>query len=171
MTNVFVALHRQDERILHFLVARRGRVLDGVMRLATHCGDAAVTIGLALLLLAGPGTRETGALAAIALAASHLGVQILKRTVNRARPRLPAGVEALMQAPDRFSFPSGHAAASLSLALAISPGLAWPLGLAVLGLSLLTGVSRCYLGVHYPGDVVVGWTLAGAGWQIGLLLV
>jgi hypothetical protein len=33
-------------------------------------------------------------------------------------------------------------------------------GSAILGLALLIGLSRCYLGVHYPGDVLTGWTLA-----------
>jgi undecaprenyl-diphosphatase len=170
MIGMFGALHRQDERVLHYLVARRGRPLDGLMRVVTHGGDALVTIGLALALLAGGATREVGILAAFALAASHLGVQVLKRTVNRARPQLPAGSEALMRAPDQFSFPSGHAAAALALALAVSPVLPWPLGLAVLGLAGLTGISRCYLGVHYPGDVVAGWLLAWSAWLMGVRL-
>ena len=39
-----------------------------------------------------------------------------------------------------------------------------------LALAALTGVSRCYLGVHYPGDVLAGWALAWLGFQTGLLL-
>jgi undecaprenyl-diphosphatase len=163
-------LHEHDERVLHFVVARRIRLLDALMRVATRAGDVPIAIGLALALLLGASTRELGELAAFALASSHLGVQLLKRLVNRPRPRLPAGKEALMRAPDRFSFPSGHAAAALSLALVISPVLPWPWRMGVLGLAALTGVSRCYLGVHYPGDVLAGWTLAWSGWQAGLLL-
>ena len=38
--------------------------------------------------------------------------------------------------------------------------LSGPVAGAVLLVGLLVGISRCYLGVHYPGDVMVGWTLA-----------
>src|SRR5262245_35540030 len=164
MENMFGALRVYDERVLHFLVLRRGRVLDRLMRFATRWGDTPVAIGIAVALLIGSATQDVGALAAFALATSHIVVQLLKRTVNRARPQLPPGVSALMHAPDRFSFPSGHSAAALSLALAVVPVLPWPIGGAVLSLALLTGVSRCYLGVHYPGDVLAGWTLALSGW-------
>ena len=163
-------LRHHDERVLIFVVTRRGKVLDGLMRLTTRVGDAPVAIGFALALLLCGSTREMGRLAAFGLASSHLGVQLLKRWVNRPRPRLPAGTLALMRAPDRFSFPSGHAAASLSLALALAPALPWSAALGTLALAALTGVSRCYLGVHYPGDVLAGWALAWLGFQTGLLL-
>jgi undecaprenyl-diphosphatase len=168
MENMFGALRVYDERVLHFLVLRRGRVLDRLMRFATRCGDTPVAIGIAVALLIGSATHEVGALAAFALATSHIGVQLLKRTVNRARPQLPQGVSALMQAPDRFSFPSGHSAAALSLALAVLPVVPWPVGAALLSLAMLTGISRVYLGVHYPGDVLAGWTLALSGWLTGI---
>ena len=61
---------------------------------------------------------QGGLVAALAtLVASHLAVQLVKRTVVRARPG-ESGVHAPVVAePDRFSFPSGHAAASMSVAL------------------------------------------------------
>ena len=94
---------------------------------------------------------------------SHLVVQLIKRTVSRGRPRMPSGVQALVQPPDRFSFPSGHAASSLSVALAVAVMLPAPLGALLVGLAMVVGLSRCYLGVHYPGDVLMGWLLALAG--------
>lgn len=165
MSSWIIRFHLHDERVLHALVLRRRPRLDRAMRAVTHLGDAVVTIGLTLALVLGavPGAEAGGMRAGFALAASHLVVQLVKRTVTRARPRLPVGVRALVQAPDRFSFPSGHAASSLSVALGVAMLLPAPLGGLVVLLALVVGLSRCYLGVHYPGDVVVGWLLAVLG--------
>jgi undecaprenyl-diphosphatase len=162
MTEMLWRLHRHDERVLYLVVSRRTPLLDRLMRAVTHFGDAAVTIGIVLLMLVagGAGWTAAGRVAAFALVGSHLAVQLLKRTINRARPSLPIGLESLIAAPDRFSFPSGHSAASLSIALAAAPVLGAPLGFAVIALAALVGVSRCYLGVHYPGDVIAGWIAA-----------
>jgi undecaprenyl-diphosphatase len=68
----------------------------------------------------------------------------------------------LVTVPDRFSFPSGHATAAMSMALPLFlavPGLG---GVVFLVTGILVGLSRCYLGVHYPGDVAAGWALAAA---------
>lgn len=165
MTTWIVRLHAHDERALHALVLRRRPPLDRAMHAVTHVGDAAVTITVTLLLVLGavPGLRGAGLRAAFALVGSHLVVQLLKRTVSRARPRMPEGFAALVQPPDRFSFPSGHAASSLSVALALATVLPAPFAAVLLVLAALVGMSRCYLGVHYPGDVIAGWTLAVLG--------
>ena len=165
MTAWIIRLHSHDERALHALVLRRRRPLDTAMRALTHAGDAWATIALALALLLAPdaAVRAAGALAAWALVLSHVGVQVLKRTVSRARPSMPVGCSALVHAPDRFSFPSGHAAASLSVALGLLSIVSPPAGVALVALALVVGISRCYLGVHYPGDVVAGWALALLG--------
>jgi undecaprenyl-diphosphatase len=64
-----------------------------------------------------------------------------------------------VEVPDRFSFPSGHACAAMSVAIGFAvafPALAAPL----LVLAWLVGFSRVVLGVHYPGDVLVGQAIA-----------
>lgn len=165
MTTWIIRLHHHDERALHALVLRRQPRLDRAMHLVTHLGDAVVTLGVTLALLFGTAStlREAGMRAAFALVASHAVVQLLKRTITRARPRMPEGFAALVQPPDRFSFPSGHAASSLSVALAVAAVLAPPASAALVALALVVGLSRCYLGVHYPGDVIAGWMLAVLG--------
>lgn len=132
------------------------------MQTITHLGDAAVTVAITLVLMFAthPGLVRIGREIAFVLVLSHLGVQLLKRTINRPRPRLPVGATSLVKAPDRFSFPSGHAAASLSMALPLASHLPALIAGAALLLASLVGLSRCYLGVHYPGDVAMGWFLA-----------
>lgn len=167
---LWLRLHRQDERILYALLTRRRRLSDEVMSTLTHLGSASATIGITLFLLGIPDYRPIGVVAGFALVSSHLAVQLLKRSINRQRPRLPAGCASLIEAPDRFSFPSGHAAAALSTALPIALQVSPILGSAIVFLGLLVGVTRCYLGVHYPGDVAAGWILAIAGVLGGLAI-
>ena len=173
MTAWIARLHRHDERFLHALILRRRPRLDRFMRGVTHLGDAAVVIGIALLLALGifPALALAGRRAAFALTASFLAVQLVKRTVTRSRPVMPTGVAALVQPPDRFSFPSGHAAASLSVALGAAGGLPGAVTPLLAGTAALIGISRCYLGVHYPGDVLAGWALALVGLACGGVLL
>lgn len=162
LAELLLRLRGHDERALCYLVQRRRLALDRIARRLTHLGDAAVVIALvlAMLLSKTPTLVAAGRLAALSLTISHVLVQLLKRSICRPRPELPTGIASLVRAPDRFSFPSGHAAASLALALALAPTVAGPVGLAILVLGLLVGATRCYLGVHFPGDVLVGWFLA-----------
>jgi undecaprenyl-diphosphatase len=155
-------LRDYDERLLAALVTRRHPRLDRAMRTVTHLGGAVATVSIALFFASGlvPAMHAAGMDAAQALILSFLAGQLLKRTISRRRPKLPVGFSFLTQPPDRFSFPSGHSTASLAVALPLALALPPVAGLGVIVLALIVGLSRCYLGVHYPGDVVVGWLLA-----------
>jgi membrane-associated phospholipid phosphatase len=92
----------------------------------------------------------------------NFGIKLIFR---RPRPVLE-GLPPLGGAPSSLSFPSAHATASFTaatLATRISPDLA-PL---VFGLATLMALSRPYLGMHYPSDVLAGAALGGA---FGLLI-
>lgn len=138
-------------------VSRRSR---RVWTALTHTGGASATITLSVLpLFAGDGFAVAARASLLTLVLSHLLVQLVKRRVGRPRPSRQEACQALVTEPDRFSFPSGHAAAAMSVALAYSfafPALAAPL----LVLAMLVGLSRAFLGVHYPGDVVIGQAIA-----------
>ncbi len=142
------------------------------MRWITHLGDAWATVGisLALWLVGGP-TAAAGRAALLANALSHVAVQVLKRTVARARPCDSDGMPlALIDVPDPFSFPSGHSAAAtaVSSTLALTHPQLAPL---VLPLAAIVCFSRVRLGVHHVTDVVAGAALGLAGtlavWTLG----
>lgn len=126
----------------------------------TNAGGARYTILAATLpMLLGSAIAAVAQRAFATLFLSHLLVQLVKRSVGRARPSLGIKCNALVVEPDRFSFPSGHAAAAMSVAFVYAvayPSLALPLVL----LAGAVGMSRVFLGVHYPGDVVIGQLIA-----------
>ncbi|HUL04261.1 MAG TPA: phosphatase PAP2 family protein [Gemmatimonadales bacterium] len=131
------------------------------MRWLTHLGGARVTLGTGVALLPfGGATTRLGLTVLLANALSHAAVQILKRTVVRARPCDPLGRSlAIVDLPDPFSFPSGHTAAAVSVAATLT--LAQPLlGPVLVPLAGLVGYSRVQLRVHYLTDVLAG---AGVG--------
>ena len=158
----FLRLGEIDERLLNAVVARRRGGLDLLVRLITRLGDAPVAGGLACAFALGmvDSLVHQGQVAAFTLVLSIFLSQVLKRSFSRSRPSLPVGISSLIQAPDRFSFPSGHATAGLAIALPLALGVGFPMGMFILGFGLIVGLTRCYLGVHYPGDVVAGWGLA-----------
>jgi undecaprenyl-diphosphatase len=126
----------------------------------THLGGATASIAAVLFpLRADSPIGEAARYAAATLVISHLVVQLVKRTVGRPRPSRHVVGRALITEPDRFSFPSGHAAAAMSIALGYS--MVFPsLAPALILVAVAIGASRVFLGVHYPGDVLIGQLIA-----------
>ena len=92
---------------------------------------------------------------------------VLKNIIKRDRPCEALAIDAYIRPPDKFSFPSGHAAAAFVFATLIASF--YP-SFAVLAYTLagLVGVSRILLGVHYPSDIVAG-ALLGMGCAVLML--
>src|SRR5262249_39781967 len=128
-------------------------------------------LGVPLVLIAmGGAERAVGLAALVANAGSHLAVQLLKLIVARPRPCDACGVPlALIAVPDANSFPSGHAAASMSVSATLT--LAHPyLASVLVPLAIVVAVSRVKLRVHYTGDVIAGALVGLCGAMAGTLL-
>ena len=158
-----------DGGILLWIQEHLRGVLDPLVCGYTHLGDHGLLwIVLTVVLLIFPRTRRAGIVSAIALVLSLICTNlVLKHLVARPRPWLEvAGLLPLVNEPDPNSFPSGHTSAALAAACAWWRTLPrrW---MAVTGLVLAVcmGLSRLYVGVHYPSDVLAG-ALVGAfcGW-------
>ena len=149
------------------------RWLPEVARDVTALGSAVVLTLIVGLVLAWLAFRGRCRIAWFVLGATGGGWVLevgLKSWIGRERPTV---VPALMREMSS-SFPSGHAMLSsvvyftLAALLARTVDRRWEkifLVLVAAGLSFLVGVSRVYLGVHYPSDVLAGWA-AGTAWAL-----
>ncbi|OYT69135.1 MAG: hypothetical protein CFK48_09225 [Armatimonadetes bacterium CP1_7O] len=89
---------------------------------------------------------------------------VLKAWVGRERPCVALPIDAITGDLTSGSFPSAHAA-NMSAVVGVATAVWGRKALLLLfGLPVLVGVSRVYIGVHYPSDVLAGWLL---GWLYG----
>ena len=138
----------------------RSGLLTPLVTVYTHLGDSGVLwIALSVLLLCFKKTRKAGVVSLLALLLSLIFTNgILKHLVARTRPWLTVeGLVPLIAEHDPNSFPSGHTCA------AFAAGLAWAgtcparwARIAAVVSAVCMGLSRLYVGVHYPSDVLAG---------------
>jgi undecaprenyl-diphosphatase len=132
-----------------------------IARSLTTMGDGKTwtMVGVACLATFSARGAQLGLRLGAATGIATLLSQTLKRSLTRPRPNVAIeGFEPLASNPDRFSFPSGHTAAAVAVAVAFT-GEPYGLGPGALLLSIGIGLSRIYLGAHYPLDVAVGAVL------------
>lgn len=165
-----------DRPLLNFFIAHREPWLTTVAYLVTSLGSSVVLVPLLGLVAVVCWWRAETWRPAALLAGGYGGAVILyalvKVVVRRPRPSVD-----VLPHYSGFSFPSGHAtqamvAWGLLAALASGAAASWPKKVAAwmsaFLLAFVVGVTRVYLGAHWPTDVIGGWIL-GALWLSALL--
>jgi undecaprenyl-diphosphatase len=161
-----------DGSLVRSLAGERTVSLTRVARALTNLGGPwlDVVFALAVVLLLALGRRRDAIFVLLAAGGTMLLTNAIKFILERPRPH--GGLVAVSS----YSWPSGHAASSIALygALALVVARELPSAAAraaiLIVCLILTGVigaTRVYLGVHYPSDVVAGWTVGGL-WLLGV---
>ena len=166
-----------DKALLYFMFHHRAAWLTEGAEFLAHMGSPPVIVGLAAFaaLLGAVWRRVRGAAWTLPLAVVGSGVIIQGVKLLVQRPR-PAFFTPLLHEAG-YSFPSGHSLIAMVVygllgyfALHLVHGWAARLAVRVVTvlIVLLIGLSRVYVGVHFPTDVLAGWT-AGVPWLIACL--
>jgi membrane-associated phospholipid phosphatase len=134
------------------------RVIGAFSRLGEHGGCWLALGGVGALASRAPDRRRRWVRGVGVVAGAYVVNQGLKLVFRRPRPELP-GLPPLTPTVSRLSFPSAHATTSFAAAWAYR-GLAPAAPLYATAVAF--GVSRPYLGVHYPSDVLAGAALGTA---------
>lgn len=158
-----------EEAVISWFDGIHGSVLDQVMVAVSYSATSGlIWFVLGFLMTCSDRWRRCGVSVVVSVALAYVVVDvILKPLVCRERPFEVMDLELIISAPDTWSFPSGHAASAFAGATAIllnNPRA----GCVALVYAALVGVSRVYLCVHWPTDVIAG---ALTGIAIGVFAV
>ena len=146
-------------QFLNLIQEIRTTFLDVFMSNVTKLGNVGfIWILLTIILLVIPKTRKSGVILAAALIVNLILCNvILKPLVARIRPfDVNTAIQLIIAKPQDYSFPSGHTCASFACAGVYYKAFPGKWGKAAMVLAVLIALSRLYVGVHYPTDVLAG---------------
>jgi undecaprenyl-diphosphatase len=152
-----------DDPVRNLFYDARSPGLTTLMELITYAGQWPTIVVICLLLLIYPKTRSAYGIPATMAA---ILTQLLEKTIKNivCRPRPDISLHLVEQGG--YSFPSGHSITSMAVYLLLfilimaymkSGGKKTALLIITLFLSFGVGISRIYVGVHFPSDVLAGW--------------
>ncbi|MEV6393046.1 phosphatase PAP2 family protein [Nocardia xishanensis] len=171
-------LATMDPEVSGWAVENRNGVLTPAAHMVSNCGDTLSMTILATLVcvaLLSVRDRRRAALVAVTALGAGLIIVIAKRLVGRERPP----VTDRLAVENSLSYPSGHSTGTFVVvgivAIVLIPMLRRAIvrvGAALVALLFVAavGASRVYLGVHWPTDVLAGWSI-GALWILLCLAV
>ena len=148
--------------------------MDGCWIFVTHLGDEGyLWIALGIVLLFWKKTRPIGITVLLSLLFDFLIINVtLKGLVARPRPFvINEAIAPLVGGVSPYrSFPSGHSGGSFAAMLALSKWVPKKIGIPAIILATMVAMSRLYVGVHYPTDIlgglVVGLVCSFAAYRI-----
>ena len=163
MSSVVNIVKRADVAVFSFFNCKiHGRKLSAFMSMVTELGSLVFSILASMVLIVQPhkAIRLIGITMAISLLLSQMVVQSLKRIVNRERPyKALEKSNPVKPTKCAYSFPSGHTSSAFCIALVLSYFIP-VLSVIFFAFAFLVGLSRIYLGCHYPTDVLIGGVIS-----------
>lgn len=169
-------LSQFDDAIIKWVQGAITPQLTGIMKIFTFLGSTAALLSLLIIsvfLMLWQKKRWETLFLVIALSGGVLFNQLLKWMFHRQRPALHRLIEET-----GYSFPSGHSMVSfifygmLGMLFFMFLRNRTPkivIAITTIALILMIGISRVYLGVHYPSDVLAGFAAGGAWLTICLM--
>lgn len=158
-----------DQTILYSVHSLHGTLLDQIVPLITNLGGAVGVIGIIGIASAALATKRKY-LALLQMLVGVGGAVLLNMLVKGFFARQRPDLWERLVTETSYSFPSGHSMASAALALSVvlitwNTRFRWWVVAAASLYVVTIGFTRLYLGVHYPTDVLAGWSL-GAAWVL-----
>ena len=155
-------LQAADEKVFADVAGWHSPIADAVLpplSIAASYSRLWIAVSFVVAALGGSRSRRAVLEALTAVAITSAAVNIVgKGAFRRRRPAIDVPDSRALEHPESSSFPSGHSASAAAFSSVIGrrlPLLAIPVNATAAGVAF----SRVYTGVHYPGDVVVGWTI------------
>ena len=151
---------------------RRPRWLDAVMWVVTQVGSGILAMGLAFFLFFS-GHRSLAFEIILGTITMGLFVESVKILISRARPfMLHANARIIGWREPGHSFPSGHTAQAFFFMTVVINQFGWSTTTAIIlyTVASLVGLTRMYVGMHFPRDVI-GGAILGISWGLVFMLI
>ncbi len=148
---------------------RGNTVTDSVFKTASYLGDFSAIwhlVGIGRAIIDPSAVRQSLTMSALIGAESLIVNQGLKRMFRRTRPTESGDPRFPVRRPLTSSFPSGHASAAFFAAAILTTATGRHLAVAWYSVAVIVSLSRAYVRIHHPSDIVGG---AAVGALLGLV--